>query len=55
MVQLWTVKRAAQVMDLSPKTIRCWLESGKLAKIKVGQKAVRIRLADIEQLIREAK
>ena len=46
-----TVKEAAELLKLSPVTIKRWLKEGKLPYYHVGSRAVRIRKADLDAII----
>jgi excisionase family DNA binding protein len=48
-----TVKEAADRLRLQPSTIRKWLFERRLAYVRVGRRAVRIRESDIEKLLCE--
>jgi excisionase family DNA binding protein len=50
--KLLTVPEAAERLRLQPSTIRKWIFERRLAYVRVGRRAVRIREADIEKLIR---
>lgn len=51
--KLLTVPEAADRLKLQPSTIRKWIFERRLAHVRVGRRAVRIREADVEKLIRE--
>ena len=51
--KLLTVAEAADRLKLQPSTIRKWIFQRRLAHVRIGQRAVRIREADVEKLIRE--
>ncbi len=46
-----TVAAAAQRLGVSQQTIWRWIEQGRLPAYRVGQKRVRIKSADLEQVI----
>lgn len=50
MGKLLTVSEAAQLLRLKPKTIRLWLETGRLRGFKVGRQW-RIPVSELERLI----
>jgi excisionase family DNA binding protein len=50
-VQLLRIDEAAAVLNVKPSTIRAWLLRRKLPCVKVGERAVRIPLDALEQLI----
>ena len=51
--KLLTVPEAADRLRLQPSTVRKWLFERRLAYVRVGRRAVRIREGDIEKLICE--
>ena len=51
--KLLTVPEAADRLKLQPSTIRKWIFQRRLAHVRIGRRAVRIREADVEKLIRE--
>ena len=53
MEKILTVPEAADRLRLKPSTIRKWLFERRLAYVRVGRKAVRIRESDLEKLLRE--
>lgn len=53
-VALVTTKQAAQILQLSERTVFNALKAGLLPSVKIGR-SLRIRVADIDALIREAK
>jgi excisionase family DNA binding protein len=53
MEKLLTVKEAAERLSLRPCTVRKWLFERRVAYVRVGRRAVRLREADIEKIIRE--
>ena len=53
MERLLTVKEAADRLCLRPCTVRKWLFERRLAYVRVGRRAVRIRERDIEKIIHD--
>jgi excisionase family DNA binding protein len=53
MEKLLTVNEAADRLCLRPSTIRKWLFERRLAYVRVGRRAVRIRESDLEKLTSE--
>ena len=53
MDKLLTVFEAAEWLALRPATIRRWLSVGRLPRVYVGDRAVRIRESDLRQFIRD--
>jgi excisionase family DNA binding protein len=45
-----TVPQAAERKGVSAKTIRRWIADGTLPAYRVGQKLIRIRVADLDAL-----
>jgi excisionase family DNA binding protein len=52
MIRLYTVKQAAEVLNLKPATIRAWLSRRKLPRVSCGR-AVRIPAEAVERFIAE--
>jgi len=51
-LDLVTVAEAARLLRVSPVTIHRWIKRGLLPSCHVGPRAVRIRRADLENMIR---
>ena len=51
--QLITSQQAARLLGLKAQTIENWGRSGKLPRVVLSSRAIRYRLADVRQLIRE--
>lgn len=51
--ELLTVPEAARRLALKESTLRAWLLTRRIAKVRVGARAVRVPLAEIERIIRE--
>jgi len=49
--ELLTIAETARLLKVSPITIQRWLKVGRLAGVRVGPKAVRIRRGDIAQVM----
>ena len=45
------VEEAAEFLNVREATIRAWLMQGKLPKVKISMRAIRIPLAALEELI----
>ena len=52
METLMKVEKAAQALDVSPKTIRKWLAERKINYVKVGG-AVRIAASELDRIAKE--
>ena len=50
--QLLTVTEAAQRLALKPSTVRKMLYQRRLPRVRIGRRAIRIREADVEALVR---
>lgn len=48
-----TVKQVANYFDVHELTVRRWIADGKLPAIRVGKRAIRIRVADVNAFIRD--
>jgi excisionase family DNA binding protein len=53
MEKLLTLEEAAEVLKVSPQTVRTWVAVGKIRAVKLG-KLVRVRPADLEAFIHDA-
>lgn len=51
--ELLTVSEAARRLAMKESTIRAWLLTRRIAKVKLGRRAVRVPLSEIERLIKE--
>ena len=54
MEQLFRIERAAEILDVSPKTLRKWWYERRIQIIKVGG-SVRIAASEIERLQKAGK
>ena len=48
-----TVAEVARRLGLREGTVRLWISRGKLAHVRLGRRAVRIPVEEVERLIRE--
>jgi excisionase family DNA binding protein len=46
-----TINDTADALQVHPRTVRRWIEEGRLPAYKVGKAAVRLRVDDVEALI----
>lgn len=53
-MKLFTVRDAAQILSISPWTVRAYVRSGKLRPVRVGR-LVRLDEQELEQFISAAK
>jgi excisionase family DNA binding protein len=53
MTKLLTVKQAGEALGLKPSTMRAWVLRRKIGYVRVGSRAVRVPLAEVERLIAE--
>jgi excisionase family DNA binding protein len=47
------VDEAAAALTLKPKTIRAWIASRRIGYVRIGGRAIRIPVAEINRLIEE--
>lgn len=52
-MKLLTVDEAAAALTLKPKTIRAWIASRRIGYVRIGARAVRIPLKEIDRLVEE--
>jgi excisionase family DNA binding protein len=50
-MKMLTVRQCAEILAVKESTIRAWLLHRKLAKVRVGARAIRIPVAEVERLI----
>lgn len=50
-----TVNQVAELLQLSPLTVRDWIRSGLLPHVKVGRRTYRIDRDDLERWLRTQK
>lgn len=53
MDKLLSVEKAAEVLSVSPWTIRAWITQGKLGSVKLGSRRL-VREAEIQRIIAQA-
>jgi len=53
MPRLLRVSEAAQYLNVKESTIREWLTRGKITRVRVGERCVRIPLDALEKLVDE--
>jgi excisionase family DNA binding protein len=51
--ELLTVDQAAIALTLKPKTIRAWIAARRIGYIRIGERAIRIPLSEINRMIEE--
>jgi len=51
--ELLTVDQAAAELTLKPKTIRLWIASRRIGHVRIGERAIRIPISEIDRLIEE--
>lgn len=47
----YTVPEAARILSVSPSTIWRWIKSGKLLAYRVGERSIRIKQVDLDDVI----
>jgi len=50
---LLTVREAAKALAVRPGTIRAWCYQRRLARVRVGRRAVSIPVSEVRRIIRE--
>lgn len=51
--RLTSIAKAAECADVSPRTIRRWIASGRLPGYRVGPRLLKVSLDDVEQLAQQ--
>lgn len=51
--RLVTVNQAATMLGLRPGTIRAWYYQRRLSRVRVGKRAIRIPLLEVQRILRE--
>ena len=51
--QLLTSRQAAKLLQVTPQTVENWGRGGKLKRVVLSSRAVRFKLSDVRELIRE--
>jgi excisionase family DNA binding protein len=51
----FTVAEAAKLLEVSTATVWRWINAGRLSSYRIGPKAVRIKRADLEEVIQPAR
>lgn len=46
-----TVAEVAELLKLNPQTIRNWIDRGELRAVRVGERRVRVRQADLDRFL----
>lgn len=49
-----SVRQAADYCGVTPVTIRRWIAAGRLPATRVGPKILKVRLTDLEKMLRKA-
>lgn len=49
-----TTREVAQRYGVHPATVRRWVSDGRLPAVRVGPRQLRIRVADLAQVVRAA-
>ena len=50
---LLTVPEVAQRLSIKESTVRAWLLRRQLAHVKIGRRAVRVSVGEVERIIKE--
>ncbi len=51
----YTVPEAAAVLGVNPSTIWRWIKARKLSAYRVGERAIRIKKADLQKVVRPVR
>jgi hypothetical protein len=51
--ELFTFRNGARALDVAESTLRFWAAIGKVAKVRLGSRCVRIPRSELLRLIRE--
>jgi len=54
MPQAVTVKQAAEMMAMSPRSVRRLMDRGELPFSRIGERSIRIKVEDIRRLLEAA-
>ena len=46
-----TVAEVAELLKVNPQTVRNWIDRNELPAVRVGQRRVRVRRADLDQFL----
>jgi excisionase family DNA binding protein len=49
-----TVREAAEKLRISTPTVRRWIRSGRLKAYRIGDRNIRVRLRDLQQVVRRS-
>ncbi len=49
--QLVSLPEAAEILAVSPKTVRRYIAAGDLDAVRLGRRTIRIKLASLDRLI----
>jgi len=50
----FTAKEVAKVLNVTPATIRLWVNAGHLKGHKLGERSLRIHRADLEKFVQKS-
>lgn len=54
-LEMLTINEVAELLSVTRQTVNTLVKTGKLKKIKIGDRAVRISRADLEEFIRRGR
>jgi excisionase family DNA binding protein len=52
---IYTIEETAAILKIKPRTVRAWIEQGKLKSFKLGEHLVRIHEDDLQDFIDRAR
>jgi excisionase family DNA binding protein len=53
LIQFLRVSEVADILSVKESTVRAWLLARRIGRVRVGRRAVRIPLSEVERLIAE--
>jgi|TARA_B100000315_G_scaffold254009_3_gene294095 excisionase family DNA binding protein len=54
-LEMLTINEVAELLSVTRQTVNTLLKTGKLKKVKIGERAVRVSRADLEAFIRKGR
>jgi len=52
---IFTIEETAKILKIKPRTVRAWIEQGKIKSFKLGEHLVRIHEIDLQDFIDRAR
>lgn len=54
-IEMFTVEEVAEMMKVNIRTVRAWVQSGELPRIRIGKREYRINKADLRVFIKNRR